>query len=329
MKRREITIPVSTIAGGLVMGTGICASVLVDEALKQVKCNKVIKGAGRTGISVMISAGFAPLAFVVSSMDFLDIKIKIGKKESKESNNNEGIKPCREKDFDRTNRAVDLWESILNETYAAKEYLDEHPGEDVPTDEFISIDDINKFTEKMHKLSKRIGFTQYPIVISPDSLKDMIESILNSIDGVADNIRECYKYCYGKEVSGHDDISIDVSDTAESEIAAGIDEAKDNLKAQVAAEIYNIFNSSDVDLTADQLDFLINNAEDKTIIDIVEKYYNGDITVADARDRLAAYIDAINSENAEEDVDNTADVTEEIAEAVVEKSPKGKEKNKA
>lgn len=79
--KKTITIPVGKIMSVLAMGEGVCASALVDKALRMVPMNPVVKAIGRGAVSTVVSIPFSISSAFLWMTDMYDVKIG-GEKDS-------------------------------------------------------------------------------------------------------------------------------------------------------------------------------------------------------------------------------------------------------
>lgn len=79
--KKTITIPVGKILSVLAMGEGVCATALVDKALKMVPMNPVVKAIGRGAVSTVVAMPFSVSAAFCWMTDMYDVKIG-GEKDS-------------------------------------------------------------------------------------------------------------------------------------------------------------------------------------------------------------------------------------------------------
>ena len=79
--KKTITIPVGKIMSVLAMGEGVCASALVDKALRMVPMNPVVKAIGRGAVSTVVSIPFSISSASLWMTDMYDVKIG-GEKDS-------------------------------------------------------------------------------------------------------------------------------------------------------------------------------------------------------------------------------------------------------
>lgn len=79
--KKTITIPVGKIMSVLAMGEGVCASALVDKALKMVPMNPVVKAIGRGAVSTVVAMPFSISSAFLWMTDMYDVKIG-GEKDS-------------------------------------------------------------------------------------------------------------------------------------------------------------------------------------------------------------------------------------------------------
>ena len=79
--KKTITIPVGKIMSVLAMGEGVCASALVDKALRMVPMNPVVKTIGRGAVSTVVSIPFSISSAFLWMTDMYDVKIG-GEKDS-------------------------------------------------------------------------------------------------------------------------------------------------------------------------------------------------------------------------------------------------------
>lgn len=79
--KKTITIPVGKIMSVLAMSEGVCASALVDKALKMVPMNPVVKAIGRGAVSTVVAMPFSISSAFLWMTDIYDVKIG-GEKDS-------------------------------------------------------------------------------------------------------------------------------------------------------------------------------------------------------------------------------------------------------
>lgn len=305
MFKKEIKIPVGTICGSIIASTGVCTSLAVDKAIADTEMNKGVKVLGRIGASLIIGGVFTGIAFIATvSDDVFNIKIG-GKKKKKSTEDIEYIpEPARPKDINRMDKVLSLWENIIKEISDVKIIIDNNDiiNAGKSSKDIINIENIEDFNHIMKKLAKRIGF-KYDKIVIDDDINVMVNNVSVVMDTIKDNFSEIFKYCYNRDIDEYEDSDYD-------ELVGDLDDINDSLNSKISEEIFKIFNNSDVDLSVERFDELINNASDPKVVDIVGKFYNGEITLMDARDRLSAYI-ASKSES-----DNELEAESEISESI-------------
>lgn len=321
--KKQITIPMGTICGAMLLGTGVCTSVLVDRSLAKIEGNRIANSLGRAGSSVMIGTYFTALAVAAMTDDTFNIKIggkKKDKKEPREVSLEEAQRiynekhPARHKDIKRLIKASDRWKSIYSQAEILNNWLSDNADDDleipanrrnIPEELYVSNKDVEKFDDYMEKLAKRIGFEFIPIITSDDPVTVM-DDIFRSADRIIEQLQICIKYCNPDYIP--DDHEDDKSDADENDRicdARPITE-RDLIRDQVAKIILH----QEYDLKPGQFVKIMDHLMDETIKDIVQKFNSGELSATAASERIIAYIDAFDeSDDAEvADVDADAEV---------------------
>lgn len=187
MKKDYIVIPTSKVLGVITILEGVCASILIDQAVKGCKCNRFIKSVGRTSLSSIVSAPFIAAGCEMISNDEFDIKIKLKKDDN-----------SLKKTHKNFNKAFKLWEKIFNTSIEMDRWYDKGNA-DLPSFN-IRFKDIIEFDKLMINITEKLGIDYTPILINIPcndhfgiiSQPDMMNIILAASESVTDTIFKCH-----------------------------------------------------------------------------------------------------------------------------------------
>lgn len=140
--KKTITIPVGKIMSVLAMGEGVCASALVDKALKMVPMNPVIKAIGRGAVSTVVTMPFSVSSVFLWMTDMYDVKIG-GEKDS-------SGKRIEDKDLEDLIRTLEDKDEAFNK----KENWDPFDHIDDMTDEELASLEISEKIRLIEKIGK-------------------------------------------------------------------------------------------------------------------------------------------------------------------------------
>ena len=317
------------IAGAGVCTSVVVDNVLkkdIDE--NSTKAEKVVNDIGRTGMTLLISSAFTALATAAYCDKSMDIKIpvkvkskgaKLDKVDSKDSKHEKcctcqkkkhksyladednTLVPVREKDRKRFSKALKLWESILHSSMEmdrwCKENIDGYDQDDIvnesliPEDIRVDVKEVSKFNSKMEKLSNLAGLEFAPIIESSDStlmMSDIIEST-GFITELLSAINAIINPEIINEYPSTDEEDIDIAGDIDSNVIDLYPEKVVDEKEIIFSELQRIFAKNDLNLPENFLSDLINRIDDN-VGEIVQKFISGEISAADACDRIIAHI---------------------------------------
>ena len=298
-KITKINIPVGKIAATGLAVTGVCTSIAIDNVLKKdTESPKAVKELGRSGMTIIVDSMFLGLAAAAWNDKKLNIEIPINKNNAP-----------RKKDIKRFTEALDLWEAILDGAMAVDHYSEE-------PELFNAYEDyINEFNKLMKKLSKRIGFKFNPIDVTIENLHTHIIDISKDINNIMSGISTDYFKIVtinesntnngnssSKEIIRETNDYSSSTETTEETVQKKSNNENKTISIELAHQMLNIFNDKNIDVSESYLEELLNNKIDTNINSIIKKYYDGEITVMDTRDRLLAYLLSIVQDDEDDEI---------------------------
>lgn len=306
MKERRINIPVNVITSGLIIGTGVCTSVIVDNLIKQnnaeitgdKKVDKVINDIGRAGAKVLIGTAFTTLAIEAYKDKSLNMSVVLPDTKVKPISTDSASADCsvtkkdvqilettenrneKKKDkklnkeekryfkiYRRFEKVSELWDLLFKQA-TELDKLQVKEGEEIPELYRIDVLNIQKFNSKMKKLSNSIGFEYDPIMESRD-INLMKDDIIKRSDEINEHLGDVFKYLNFAELEGA---------------------TENNIENTIMEEIKTIFSNLDDTSYGSLKDEAIKKMKDPEVVNTVKLFSSGELSAVEACDRFVSYI---------------------------------------